>query len=219
MNEKNIKITKLILNIIIVILEIIGFVLIFNQLKFGFFIYYTQCSNLLLLITSCMLIYGLIKELKGEKLKIDSKLIKVFEILRYTACLSVFVTILVVLTVLGPIYPEGYYGILIKGSMLYHHLLCPVLAIVSFILFEKYKFDSIDVIRSLYFTVLYSIVLLTLNIAKVVDGPYPFLKVYNQPVITSVLYFVGIIGGALLLSYLFRLCNGKLCLTKNHKKK
>ena len=218
MNDKNIKITKLVINILIVVLELIGFVLIFKELKFGFLIYYTQCSNLLLLISSCALIYGLIKELKGEKLKINSKLMKLFEIVRYTACLSVFVTILVVLTVLGPIYPTGYYGILIQGSMLFHHLLCPILATISFIVFEKYEFDSRDVIRSLYFTVLYSIILVTLNIAKVVDGPYPFLRVTDQPLITSLLYFIGIVGGSVVLSLLFRLANKKICIVKNHKK-
>ena len=216
MNQKNLSITKLVVNAIIVILEIIGFVLIFMKLKLGAFLYYTECSNFLLLISSSILIYKAYRELVGRP-----QPCKLFNLLRYTSCLSVFVTFVVVLTILGPQMEGGYYGAFISGSMKYHHLLCPLLGTFSFILLEKYEYDSTDVIRSLYFTVIYAIVLISLNLAKIVDGPYSFLKVRSQDIVTSLLYFVGILGGTVILAIVFRILNQKYTLLneKNHKKK
>ena len=212
MKDKKIIIIKLIINILIALLELIGFVIIYKKYKLGLFIYYTECSNFLLLISSCMIIFGLINKLQGNKIKIKKKSIKLFNVFRFTACLSVFVTLLVVLTILGPTYPTGYHGILLSGSMLYHHTLCPILAIISFTFFEKYDFNTKDVIRSLYFTITYAIVLISLNILDVVDGPYPFLRVQNQSILTSMFYFLLIIGGTVILAFLFRLANRKLCI-------
>ncbi len=216
MSQKNLSITKIVINSIIVILEIIGFVLIISKLKLGAFLYYTECSNLLLLISSSILIYKSYRDLKGKP-----QPCKIFEILRYSSCLSVFVTFLVVLTILGPIMENGYYGAFISGSMKYHHLLCPLLGTFSFIFLEKYEFDSRDVIRSLYFTVIYAIILISLNIANVVDGPYPFLRVHDQSILTSILYFFGIVGGTVVLSIIFKVTNYKFTLLneKNRKKK
>ncbi len=212
MKEKKITIIKLIVNILIVLLELIGFVIIYKKLKLGLFVYYTECSNLLLLISSCMIIFELINKLNGNKIKIKKKYMKILDVFRYTACLSVFVTLLVVLTILGPTYPSGYYGIMLSDSMLYHHTLCPILAIISFTFLEKYEFNTKDVIRSLYFTFTYAIILILLNILNVVDGPYPFLRVQSQSILTSVFYFVLIIGGTIVLSFVFRLANRKLCI-------
>lgn len=55
MNSKNIN---LIINLLLIILEIIGFVLVFNELGIKSLEYYTEDSNLLLLISSVIfLIY------------------------------------------------------------------------------------------------------------------------------------------------------------------
>lgn len=216
MSQKNLSITKIVVNAIIVILEIIGFVLIIKRLKLGAFLYYTECSNLLLLISSSILIYKGYRELVGRP-----QPCKLFNLLRYTSCLCVLVTFVVVLIILGPQMQGGYYGAFIEGSMKYHHLLCPLLATFSFIFLEKYDYDSRDVIRSMYFTVLYAIILISLNLAKVVDGPYPFLKVRSQDLVVSLLYFVGILGGTILLSIILRITNQRYTLLneKNHKKK
>lgn len=53
MNSKNIN---LIINSTIVILEIIGFILVFNELGITSLEYYTEDSNLLLLISSIIFI-------------------------------------------------------------------------------------------------------------------------------------------------------------------
>jgi len=49
-------------------------------------------------------------------------------------------------------------------------------------------------------TIIYAIISIILNILKVMDGPYLFLHVYNQPIYASVLWIIGILGGAYLIA-------------------
>ena len=54
-----------------------------------------------------------------------------------TSCLTM--TFLTVVFILAPMYEDGngWYIMLFTGSMLYHHFLNPVVAMVSFLLFER----------------------------------------------------------------------------------
>ena len=54
-----------------------------------------------------------------------------------TSCLTM--TFLTVVFILAPMYQDGngWYIMLFTGSMLYHHFLNPVVAMVSFLLFER----------------------------------------------------------------------------------
>ena len=54
-----------------------------------------------------------------------------------TSCLAM--TLLTVVIILAPMYEDGngWYIMLFTGSMLYHHFLNPVVAMVSFLLFER----------------------------------------------------------------------------------
>ena len=56
-------------------------------------------------------------------------------------------------------------------------------------------------------TLIYAIVLIILNILGVVDGPYPFLRVMNQPVYMSFVWFIVIVGGAFFLALLLQKLN------------
>ena len=121
MNSKNIN---LIINLAIVILEIIGFTLVFNELGITSLEYYTEESNLLLLISSIIFIIYLYK---------NNELPSWFKSFRYIAIVSTTLTLIIVLTVLSWTTDFGLYHLLFNGSMLYHHTLCPILAILSFV--------------------------------------------------------------------------------------
>ena len=207
--KKDLKIVTLTMNLAIIIFEIIGFVIVFKDNGFKLFEYYTQDSNLLLLVSSIMISIYMIKSLKGNKVKVP----KWFSAFRLTAVLSVLVTFFTVVFFLMPTF-GGPKEALIDGSMKYHHLLCPILATLSFIFYEKYEIKKYDNIKSLIFTVLYSVVLILLNILKVVDGPYPFLRVTSQSLIKSVGVSVAMLVGAIAISYLLVILNKKLCVKK-----
>ena len=104
----------------------------------------------------------------------------------YATCLTT-VTFLVTVCILIPWYghPEFF---LLQSNCLFQHLLCPILAIASLPLLRKVRKQ--DCLIAVIPTLLYGIVFYTLNYLRVVDGPYPFLKVHDQPWYMSVLWFL-----------------------------
>ena len=196
MNSKNINI---IINLLIVILEIIGFILVFNELGINSFEYYTEDSNLLLLISSSIFLIYLIK---------NKELPSWFKSLRFAAIVSTTLTLIIVLTVLSWTTDFGLYHLLFHESMLYHHTLCPILAILSFVLIEKY--DNLNTVHGLYFTIIYAVIMIVLNVLKIVEGPYPFLLVYKQPILHSILWTVVILAITYAIAFILKKVNGKV---------
>ena len=183
------------LDLAIIAGEIAGFV--FSYWKHGFwhqFIYYTQWSNLLLLIATVVHLYFLLRK----------KMPAWVERCRYYATCLTTVTFLVTVCILIPWYghPEFF---LLQSNCLFQHLLCPVLAIASLPLLRR--MEKRDCKSALIPTVVYGIVMYTLNYLRVVDGPYPFMKVHEQAWYMSVVWFLVLLGMAYGVAVLLR----KLC--------
>lgn len=71
----------------------------------------------------------------------------------------------------------------------------------SFLFFEPgERLEKKDLKYGIIPTVIYGITVLMLNILKIKSGPYPFFYVYHQPVIVSILWFAGILGGMALIA-------------------
>lgn len=194
--HKNINI---IINLLIVILEIIGFVLVFKELGITSLEYYTEDSNLLLLLSSIIILIYISK---------NKELPLWFKSFRYIAIVSTTLTLIIVLTVLSWTTDFGLYYLLFHESMLYHHTLCPVLAILSFVFVERY--DNLHTIHGLYFTVVYGIIMIILNALKIVEGPYPFLLVHNQPIIHSIIWTALIFAITYAIALILKKINGKV---------
>lgn len=207
MKKNKLIIIELIINILIIILEIIGFTQGIKDMGLSTLKYYTQDSNLLLLISSCIITYYLIKR--------KDTIPQFWKWFRFTSIVSITLTLIVVITILSWMMPGGLKGMLLEGMFLYHHTLCPILGLFSFIFLEKYDIrNNKQIIRTIYFTFIYALTLIILNILKIVDGPYPFLKVYNQPLIISIVWFILIIGGTFFIATLLKIGNKKLSLTR-----
>ena len=177
------------LSIIIIILEIIALIVCYNS--FGINLaYYTIDSNIFLLISTILYLITI------------NNVPKIVQLLKYSSTLSVFITFLVVVFVLYPMYDFNFQFMFLDGPNLYMHVLCPLLAVISFIFFDSNEIENSlkNNLRSLYFTIIYAIILISLNILNVVSGPYPFLKVNQQSPLMSVFWIVLILGGALILS-------------------
>ena len=196
MNYKNVQIS---INIIIIILEIIGFILSVDGYGITSLTYYTADSNLLLLMSSILILFYLLQ---------DKELPSWLESFRFISVVSVTVTLFIAVTVLSWTSDLGLFDILFQDDLLYHHTLCPLLAIISFSLIEKY--DNLKVIQGVYFTIAYAAVMIILNILKIVDGPYPFLKVYEQPVLQSVFWVVIIFAVTYLIAAVLKKVNDKV---------
>ena len=182
-----------------VILEIIGFVLVFKELGIASLEYYTEDSNLLLMISSIILLIYISK---------NKELPSWFKSFRYIAIVSTTLTLIIVLTVLTWTTDLGLYYLLFHESMLYHHTLCPVLAVLSFIFVERY--DNLQTIHGIYFTAIYGIIMISLNALKIVEGPYPFLLVHNQPIIHSIIWTVLIFAITYVIALILKKVNGKV---------
>ena len=192
------KNTNIIINLLIVILEIIGFVLVFKELGITSLEYYTEDSNLLLLLSSIIILIYISK---------NKELPLWFKSFRYIAIVSTTLTLIIVLTVLSWTTDLGLYYLLFHESMLYHHTLCPVLAILSFVFVERY--DNLHT-HGLYFTTIYGIIMIILNALKIVEGPYPFLLVHNQPIIHSIIWTALIFAITYAIASILKKVNGKV---------
>lgn len=182
----------LIINAAIIVFEIIG-IIVRLRVKGALGIeYYTMDSNLLALIASSTYIFF---ELARKELP------KWVSIIKYISTTMLAVTFLVVIFVLSPMIENGLYTFLLTDQMLYNHTICPILAIISFALLEKHNLKKQDLKWPIFATLTYAAILLTLNILRIVDGPYPFLQVYNQSVIATIGWAVLILGAAAAISF------------------
>lgn len=179
----------LLLNIILAALEVTGLYMSLRASQDGILLFYTQDSNILALTACLPLIVSWL---------IGAKPPKWAQRLKYTSVCCVTVTLLVALFVLVPMKGEGaVQTVFLDGPMFYMHLLCPLLAFANYVCFEDTPaLRRGDVVRAIIPTVVYALVMIVLNVLRVVDGPYPFLYVYEQPLIVSLGWSLIIIGGA-----------------------
>ena len=191
------RLLSIALNLFIVWAEPIALPMSWDWGKEQLFIFYTEDSNILSACICAMVAVGqLVCIFTGKELP------RWLHTLKYIATCCLTMTFLTVVFVLGPMYEDGngWYIMLCTSSMLYHHLLNPLAAIFSFVLLERSpRLPRSTVKWALLPTVLYGGIILWLNIQRVVDGPYPFMKVYDQSVQASVLWCIAI----LLMNYFY----------------
>ena len=163
-------------------------------------VYYTQLSNLLELLVSAVFVTdGILRLRKGET-RPHTRV----RVLSYAAVCMLTITLLIVIFVLSPMAREkgGLRFLMLSEGMLYMHFLCPVLALVSFLLFERTPvLTNKHLLLALLPTLLYAAVTITLNALRVMHGPYPFLYVHEQPFYMSCVWFIVVVGGALLITW------------------
>ena len=192
------------LNLAVAGMEIAGLCLSIRQNGAGLFRFYTEDSNLLAM-ASCAVLAGC--ELR--RLRTGAPLPGWVRTLKFTAVCCLSVTFLVVVCILSPMMAAegGYRVMLLRGSMLFHHLLCPLTALASLLLEGDPPFTKRDVRWALAPTALYAAVAVVLNLTGALTGPYPFLRVYEQPWYLSALWAAVILGGAFgIAEALRRLC-------------
>ena len=160
-------------------------ILIINRGWFAFQ-YYTMDSNIFAAITSLFLIFALLAKGKTSE-KIHRW--------RYFSTCCVTVTFLVVITILVPL--DGWHTLpnrLFMGTDLWLHTVGPLLNIFSFIFFERENtLSKKQPLLAIIPTIIYAIFAIILNLLKVIDGPYFFLRIYEQP-IWEVIMWLAIIG-------------------------
>lgn len=185
----------LIVNILIVVLELITFgrhIFINHLFQLE---YYTIDSNILVLISSILFIIFYKKENK------------IVNNIRFVATSCLTATFLVVIFILSPMYNFNYKYFMFTDTFLVFHTLCPILTIISYVILEDRSNKNY---LSLIFTIIYGIILILLNIFDIVVGPYPFLMIKQQGVLTSIIWFVILISGSYFVGLLLNISNKKI---------
>lgn len=183
-------------NILLIVLAGLG--LYFSIVDKNAFLYYSDNAGMFALSSS--IIYVIIVLAKKEPNFLCLAL-------RYvsTACL--------VLTLVGTFYVatttgENYLDSFIKGSHLFNNLLCPIVSVISFTLFEGDR--RLNKKKTIWYalipTVIYGIIMLVCNVSNTFTGPYSFMMINDNPVYVTVIVFIVtiilnyVIGRFLLLS-------------------
>ena len=175
---------SIIMNILVIIGGLLGVVIAIREhMTKDFFLYYTNLSNVFAMITSLLFIITINK---------NNKLINILRFLS-TVCLTL--TLLVVIFILTPMLKVNLF---VGNYMPLYHLICPLLSLVSTLFFEEVDSKPIYAIIP---TSLYTIITIILNLLKIINGPYPFLKVNEQNIFISILWLIIILG----LNYLIAL--------------
>lgn len=206
-------ISALVINIIIIVFETIGAALSIRRHGIKVFQFYTENSNYVALVVSFVFCIVGIYCLR-RNLCLPSWLHHI----RYVTTTCLTITLVVVLCVLTPLYPNTFIFMMFKDSNLYQHLLCPLLSIISFIVFENlYKLSFKSTLLAIIPTMFYGVCAIVLNLLKIITGPYPFFYVYVLPWNITTLALIGIVfiafACAFLLMFIHNLI-GKKSLSK-----
>lgn len=199
----------MILDVVFILLEIEAIIEDYSY-HYNVFIYYTQDSNYLAL-AGCIL-YAVFAALALRNGSAVPYAVRVF---KYVGLCCLLVTFVVVFTVLIPfdfsIGQNGFKSLLWPAGAFFHHLVCPVLLFVSFVIFDNGpKLPKQVILFALIPTLIYAAVFIILNIARIIEGPYPFLMVYRQSVFASIMWVIAILGIAALLAWATQALHGKL---------
>jgi len=164
------------INIVVIILEIIGLRISISERKWKIFAYYTQISNIITLVSSVFFVVS------------QSSVVTIT--LRYLSSCMLTMTFLITLFVLVPM-GGGFRKLMLSGNGLYHHTLCPMLSVTSYIIWEQHS--SLWILPTVL-TFIYGIVMLIMNGKGLFDGPYPFFRVRNQSKLATVIWILVLIG-------------------------
>jgi len=163
-------------NVVIIVCEILALSKSWKARSWKLLQFYTVLSNLTALAASVIfLLAG-----SGE----------ISTYLRYLAACMLVMTFLVTACILVP-GGGGFRQLMLSGSGLYHHLIVPILSLVSYICWEPHT--DIWLLPSLS-TLAYGIIMLVLNGTGKADGPYPFFRVKNQSAAATVLWMLLLFG-------------------------
>jgi hypothetical protein len=122
---------------------------------------------------------------------------------------------IIFLVVMVLLVPLSGFGLLSGFDLLVLHVIDPLLCVLSFLAWERSERKLSVATAS--FGALPVVVYGAAAVFFVLTGfwedeeiPYPFLRVYDNPVWQSLLYFAGILGAAWALSIVFEKINGSL---------
>ncbi|MBR0374186.1 MAG: hypothetical protein IJH91_06645 [Mogibacterium sp.] len=179
----------MIANAAVIILEIFGFRVSISERGKTIFAYYTQISNLITAASSVLFLASAAVMPREAAGAAGQSLQGFAASLRYLSTCMLIMTFLITLCVLVPM-GGGFHRLMLSGNGLYHHTLCPVISVASYVLWEPH---AAAVWLPVVVTMGYGFTMLYMNWKQRFDGPYPFLRVHNQSRRATVLWMVALV--------------------------
>lgn len=180
-------------NLILVVLEIIAFIHDVYAFKFGLFEWYTVDSNVLQLVVSGVVVYCCLKDKPFQGLLTAA---------HFVSAVGLTVTFLIAAFVLAPEGGIAYY--FFNDVAPINHFIGPLLSVISLLFLEKTKKLPVRIIIwPAAASLAYGVIALVLNALRIMDGPYFFLKVYEQSAGVIVTWFGIIAALCLVLAFLY----------------
>ena len=161
------------------------------------FKYYTIDSNILQMIVSAFIVWFLLV----RKEEIIPGWLSVLHLI-CAVCLTI--TFLIAAAVLAP--QEGFAYYFLQDVAPINHFLAPLLSVASFLFVEKSeKLPKNAWLVPMAASLLYGLIALVLNAARILDGPYFFLQVYEQKPGTIIMWFaiICVLCAVLSLTYIY----------------
>ena len=193
------------IHIILIVLEIIALIHDLQVFGLAMFQYYTIDSNILQMLVSAAIVFRILyrkEELVSARLSI----------LHLVCAVNLTITFLIALLVLAP--QEGFAYYFIENVAPINHLIGPLLSAITFLFLEESeKLPGIAILIPMAATLLYGIIALILNALKILDGPYFFLRIYDEPLGTIVLWFAIITVLCTVLSGLYLWIKSRYCIS------
>lgn len=181
----------LVVNALIVALEVAALAMsVAYNGGIGAFVYYTQLANAVGLVASAAcVVVGMRPRGTAER---AWHVVRTF---KHAAVAMLMMTFFVVAFVLVPMMDaggqDGFRMLFVESPRQITHFVCPLLACVSYLVWEARPPLSWRASQlGLLMTFLYAIVAYTMNYLRIWDGPYPFFRVWDLTVTSTVLWFV-----------------------------
>ncbi len=163
------------ISLAVILLECRGLYISIRARKWKILAFYTQLSNLCALGASIAFVLS-----EGTWVTV----------LRYLSVCMLTMTFLVTLFVLVPM-GGGFRKLMLSGNGLYHHTLCPLLSVSSYIFLEPH---AGFLILPAVITLVYGLFMIWLNWLGRYDGPYPFFRIRRQGIALTAVW-VGVLLG------------------------
>lgn len=180
-NTNNRRDIILALNFLIILGEVFGLFLRTYILQSPGLEFYTVVSNYVSLFASLAVVHCIVTK---RPISRPAKL------LRLAATIMLTVTFLVVIFILPGNLQTPLWQLLFPGQMFFLHLICPILSIVTLLIFERYRFSRLEQDVVTLPTIIYALFIIIANLADVVNGPYPFIRQLMSDIVATLLAVV-----------------------------
>lgn len=199
------RLLSLLLNLAVVVIELFSLPICWEMMGWEMFTFYTQDFNILAMLACAAAAWYELRGLfTGRPLPLW---VKRFKFVAASCLVMITGTVCLILAPLCG--PGGYQELLLSQEMIANHLINPLAAALSLLVFERQpRLRLRTVWLACLPTLAYGAAILALNIQQVIKGPYEFFYVYEQPPQTTALWFALILASNLVYAALLWLLGG-----------